>query len=85
MRREKGKGVEKWNWQAYESKYGPDSDISSEYDIISNYNFSDGSEGDEDCSMINRSLVRGRTHQAGSLKNRKTTKRSAFASEQGDF
>lgn len=39
MKREKGKALENWNWQAHESKYGEDSDISSEYDIISNYNF----------------------------------------------
>jgi hypothetical protein len=37
MKREKGRYVENWNWQANESKYGAESDISSEYDIISNY------------------------------------------------
>ncbi len=37
MKREKGKAVERWNWQANETKYGAESDISSEYEIISNY------------------------------------------------
>lgn len=43
MKREKGKAVENWNWQASEAKYGNESDISSEYDIISNYQHSDSS------------------------------------------
>lgn len=47
MKRLKGKAVENWNWQANESKYGPESDISSEYDIISNYQFSESSDEDE--------------------------------------
>lgn len=34
-KREKGKAIENWNWQAHESKFGAESDISSEYDIIS--------------------------------------------------
>jgi hypothetical protein len=36
MMKAKGRRAENWNWQARESKFGPDSDISSEYDIISN-------------------------------------------------
>jgi hypothetical protein len=51
MRREKGKAVERWNWQAHENKHGAESDISSEYDIISNYHPSDSSN-DESINNI---------------------------------
>lgn len=38
QRRLKGKEIENWNWQTNETINGAPSDISSEYDIISNYN-----------------------------------------------
>lgn len=37
MRRQKGAQKEKWNWQANESKYGAQTYIGSDFDIISNY------------------------------------------------
>ncbi len=62
MRREKGKAIENWNWQAHESKYGADSDISSEYDIISNYYQSESSYDES---------VAGFKMTPGGVKNRK--------------
>ena len=44
MKKEKGRQTENWNWQAHEKKYGAQDEISSEYDIVSHYGFSEHSE-----------------------------------------
>lgn len=76
MRREKGRAVENWNWQAHESKYGAESDISSEYEIISNYynSYSSGAEDDVTLGMITPGKVTpvGMNKQ---LPRRRTTKK----------
>jgi len=71
MRKEKGRAIENWNWQAYETKNGEESDISSEYDIISNY-YDSGSDSDD---------VKSVTPQFGVPKRLKT----ALKSDCGDF
>lgn len=86
MRRQKGKAVEKWNWQAHESKFGADSDISSEYEIISNYNFSEYSS-EEDASMDQSAIRAGVTFGKEKTRGQATKRRGANgrASEYGDF
>jgi hypothetical protein len=44
MRKTKGRQIENWNWQAHEKKYGAQDEISSEYEIVSNYGFSENSD-----------------------------------------
>ena len=60
QRRLKGKAIENWNWQTNETINGVPSDISSEYDIISNYNqFSDLSSNESDHSEELRGSING--------------------------
>lgn len=63
MKREKGSAKENWNWQTYEAKHGAESDISSEYDIISNYNQSSSDENNSQEEF--RTSLRS-THQRSS-------------------
>lgn len=44
MRKQKGRQIENWNWQAHEKKYGVQTEISSEFDILSHYARSEESE-----------------------------------------
>ena len=56
MRKTKGRQIENWNWQAHEKKYGAQTEISSEYDIVSHYGFSDNSQEEvkNDSSFIQK-------------------------------
>ena len=46
MRREKGNAEENWNWQIWESNYGVEP-VSSEYEVLSNYQKSSSDEEHE--------------------------------------
>jgi len=56
MRKIKGRQIENWNWQAHEKKYGVQTEISSEYDILSHYGLSDNSQEEvkNDSSFIQK-------------------------------
>jgi hypothetical protein len=56
MQRQKGKKVEAWNWQAMEAKYGPESEVSSQYEILSHYHSSG-----EDAKSVGKASVRSRS------------------------
>ena len=64
MKKQKGRQIEKWNWQAHEAKFGAQTDISSEYDILSHYG-SDSNEEENDRSAIMTSASQGRKKSKG--------------------
>jgi hypothetical protein len=53
MAKAKGKKEEAWNWQAMESKYGAESEVSSAYDILSHYACS----SDDDAKSVGKMSV----------------------------
>lgn len=47
MKKQKGRQIENWNWQAHEKKYGEPTEIGSEFEILSHYVFSEESQVEE--------------------------------------
>ena len=64
MLKKKGKKEEAWNWQVMESKYGAESEVSSEYNIVSQY----AGSSEDDAKSVGKASV--------ASKGRKKPKRS---------
>lgn len=76
MLKKKGKKLEQWNWQAWDAKYGHESEVSSQYDIVSQYAHS----SDDDAKSVGKMSVRSKgriemapTKRAETTKPKRTT------------
>ena len=68
MAKSKGKKEEAWNWQAMESKYGPESDVSSAYDILSHYAYS----SEDDAKSVGKISVASKGRSKAAPRRSKT-------------
>ena len=66
MVKAKGKKEEAWNWQAMETKYGAESEVSSEYDILSHY----AGSSEDDAKSVGKVSIASKSRSKATKKSK---------------